>query len=567
MMTIQKLSPQLANQIAAGEVVERPASVLKELLENSLDSGATKIEIDIMHGGAKLIRVRDNGSGIPKEQLAVALERHATSKISRFDDLTTLGSFGFRGEALASISSVSRLTLTSCVEQHDAWQVQVEGAQMNAYLEPAAHPCGTTVEVKDLFFNTPARRRFLKSEKTEFTHIEAWIKRCVIAHPRIEIQLTHHGKLVQRYKPVFDSEKFRIKLAQVCGKRFSEDAVELHCEHDSIALKGYVQTGVSPAHAFQYVFLNGRVIRDRVLSHAIKQAFAQAFIEESVSYVLMLVMDAKEFDINVHPAKYEVRFHQTRWVHDFLVEAITSGLASNIKYEASAYTYKKPTVDDFSPRIPIKQYQVHEPKSPTKYSSRNYAQTNGNHQPLLNALNHEAVTDVSYISDTSQAPILEQRFFVVVWEESLRLLPIKQVAKHAYQRKFIEQFAQGMISQPLLIPISVILSEQEKKALTQHESLLTKIGFEWQITSKKCVIKKAAALFKNNDIASMWQESLRWLLDKEPSTQEQSAWFSRYCSVGNENFEPLWNYFQTSCSEIKDEMMTKSIAIPWRDFI
>lgn len=567
MMTIQKLSPQLANQIAAGEVVERPASVLKELLENSLDSGATKIEIDIIHGGAKLIRVRDNGSGIPKEQLALALERHATSKISRFDDLTTLGSFGFRGEALASISSVSRLTLTSCVEQHDAWQVQVEGAQMNAYLEPAAHPCGTTVDVKDLFFNTPARRRFLKSEKTEFTHIEAWIKRCVIAHPRIEIQLTHNGKLIQRYKPVLDSEKFRVKLAQVCGKRFSEDAVELHCEHDSIALKGYVQTGVSPAHTFQYVFLNGRVIRDRVLSHAIKQAFAQACIEESVSYVLMLAMDAKEFDINVHPAKYEVRFHQTRWVHDFLVEAITSGLASSIKYEASTFIHKKTIIDDFSPRIPVKQYQVREPKPPTKYSSQNYAQTSDNSQLFLKSTHYEAMDNVSCIAESSFAPILEQRFFVVVWQENLRLLPIKQVAEHAYQRKFIEQLAKGLTGQPLLIPISVILSEQEKKALTQHEGLLTKIGFEWQLTSKSCVVKKAPALFKNNDIVSMWQESLTWLFDKKPSIQEQSVWFSRYCSVENENSEQLWNYFQANCSEIKDEMMTQSIVIPWRDFI
>ncbi|MGL4713261.1 MAG: DNA mismatch repair endonuclease MutL, partial [Shewanella sp.] len=197
-MGIQILPPQLANQIAAGEVVERPASVVKELVENSLDAGASRVDIDIDKGGSKLIKIRDNGSGIPKEELALALSRHATSKLHTLDDLEAILSFGFRGEALASISSVSRLSLTSrTAEQTEAWQAHAEGADMAVKVMPAAHPIGSTIEVVDLFFNTPARRRFLKSDKTEFTHIDEWLKRIALVRGDIHFTLTHNGKTVR----------------------------------------------------------------------------------------------------------------------------------------------------------------------------------------------------------------------------------------------------------------------------------------------------------------------------------------------------------------------------------
>ncbi|MGB6135317.1 MAG: DNA mismatch repair endonuclease MutL, partial [Shewanella sp.] len=224
-MAIELLPPQLANQIAAGEVVERPASVVKELVENSLDAGATRVEIDIDKGGSKLIRIRDNGMGIAKDELALALSRHATSKVHSLDDLEAILSFGFRGEALASISSVSRLTLTSkTAEQSEAWQAYAEGSQMDVKVTPAAHPQGSTIEVVDLFFNTPARRRFLKSDKTEFTHIDEWLKRIAMARSDIHFALTHNGKQVRQYRPANTDIQTQQRLAQICGRAFAEQA-------------------------------------------------------------------------------------------------------------------------------------------------------------------------------------------------------------------------------------------------------------------------------------------------------------------------------------------------------
>ena len=215
-MAIRILSPQLANQIAAGEVVERPASVVKELVENSLDAGASKIEIDIENGGAGLIRVRDNGCGIAKDELALALARHATSKISDADDLEAILSLGFRGEALASISSVSRLTLTSrTAEQTEAWQVYVQGRDMQAVIKPAAHPVGSTVEVANLFFNTPARRKFLRTDKTEFAHIDEVIRRIALAKFNIAFNLSHNGKMVRQYRPAVTPEQQLKRVAAI----------------------------------------------------------------------------------------------------------------------------------------------------------------------------------------------------------------------------------------------------------------------------------------------------------------------------------------------------------------
>jgi DNA mismatch repair protein MutL len=328
-MPIHILPPQLANQIAAGEVVERPASVVKELVENSLDAGATRVDIDIDKGGSKLIRIRDNGSGIPKDELALALSRHATSKVHSLDDLEAILSFGFRGEALASISSVARLTLTSKTEeQAEAWQAHAEGSQMDVSLMPAAHPQGSTIEVVDLFFNTPARRRFLKSDKTEFTHIDEWLKRIAIVRTDIHFSLTHNGKLVRQYRAANTEIQLQQRLAQICGRAFAEQAINLACEHDGLSLEGYIQSphdnSVSDTN---YFYVNGRLVRDKLVNHAVRQAFAEHQWLRQPSYVLKLNLDPHQVDVNVHPAKHEVRFHQSRYVHDFILQALQSALA------------------------------------------------------------------------------------------------------------------------------------------------------------------------------------------------------------------------------------------------
>lgn len=322
-MSIEILPARLANQIAAGEVVERPASVVKELVENSLDAGATRIQIDIERGGHKLIRIRDNGSGIDKDELTLALSRHATSKLKSLDDLENICSLGFRGEALASISSVSRLTLSSKTQhQEAAWQAFAEGRDMAVQVKPTAHPNGTTIEVKDLFFNTPARRKFLRTEKTEFTHIDELIKRIALSRFDVSITLTHNDKVVRQYRAKTDPAQAITRVAQVAGKAFAEQGLYIESGEPGLQLHGWVLP-VGSANTTQYTYVNNRMMRDKLILHAIRQAFEEvAGQEELPGFVIYIDIDPRQVDVNVHPAKHEVRFHQGRLVHDFILQAI-----------------------------------------------------------------------------------------------------------------------------------------------------------------------------------------------------------------------------------------------------
>ena len=329
-MAINLLPPQLANQIAAGEVVERPASVVKELLENSLDAGATTIDIDIDKGGAKLIRIRDNGCGISRDDLKLALARHATSKISTLDDLEAIMSMGFRGEALASISSVSRLTLTSrTASQEEAWQAYAEGRDMTVAVKPAAHPVGSTVGVLVLCYNTPARRKFLRTEKTEFGHIDEVVRRIALSRFDVSINLTHNGKRVRQYRAAKETHQHHRRLSAICGNHFVDQAMQLTWEHGDLAIKGWVEHPLAPVQSseIQYCYVNGRMMRDRLINHAIRQAY-EGYLqgEQQPSYVLYLTVDPHQVDVNVHPAKHEVRFHESRLVHDFIYQAVLSVL-------------------------------------------------------------------------------------------------------------------------------------------------------------------------------------------------------------------------------------------------
>ncbi len=333
-MAIKILPARLANQIAAGEVVERPASVVKELVENSLDSGATRIDIDIDKGGAKLIRVRDNGKGIVKDELGLALSRHATSKIHTLDDLEAIMSLGFRGEALASISSVSRLTITSRpATQEQAWAAQSEGRDMAVKLLPAAHPIGTSVEVLDLFFNTPARRKFLRTEKTEFAHIDELIKRIALSRFDVTINLRHNSKLVKQYRAAKTEAQAEKRIAAVCGNSFVRNMLKIELEHQGLKLHGWITTpdGARQQSDLQYCYVNGRMMRDKLINHAIRQSYQTSLRpEQFATYVLFIDIDPHQVDVNVHPAKHEVRFHQARLVHDFIYQALADALAQSL---------------------------------------------------------------------------------------------------------------------------------------------------------------------------------------------------------------------------------------------
>lgn len=356
-MTIKILPARLANQIAAGEVVERPASVVKELVENSLDSGATRIDIDIEKGGAKLIRVRDNGKGIVKDELGLALSRHATSKIHTLDDLEAIMSLGFRGEALASISSVSRLTMTSRpAAQEQAWSAYSEGRDMKVKLQPTAHPIGTSVEVLDLFFNTPARRKFLRTEKTEFAHIDELLKRIALSRFDVTINVRHNGKMIRQYRAAKNQLQTEKRIAAVCGNAFVRNMLRIELEHQGLKLHGWITTpeGARQQSDLQYCYVNGRMMRDKLINHAIRQSYETSLKpDQFAAYVLFIELDPHQVDVNVHPAKHEVRFHQARLVHDFIYQALADALAQSSVID-------KPHVNEsaFHHADPVESFEV-----------------------------------------------------------------------------------------------------------------------------------------------------------------------------------------------------------------
>ncbi|MEX0915279.1 MAG: DNA mismatch repair endonuclease MutL, partial [Wenzhouxiangellaceae bacterium] len=329
-MPIRGLPAHLVNQIAAGEVIERPASVVKELAENSLDAGADRIRIDIDGGGERRIRITDNGGGIPPDEIELALQPHATSKISSLEDLEAVASLGFRGEALASIASVSRLSLGSRpVDAESGMRLECDGGKAGE-VAPFATPPGTVVEVRDLFFNTPARRKFLKTERTEYNHIDELVKRLALARMDVAFELRHNGKASRNLPGANDDQARLARVERVCGGDFVDAALSIETEHSGLKLHGWIaRPAFSRSQAdMQYFFVNGRLVRDRLVTHAIRQAYSDVLYSgRHPAYVLMLEIDPARVDVNVHPQKTEVRFRDGRLVHDFLFSMLNRALA------------------------------------------------------------------------------------------------------------------------------------------------------------------------------------------------------------------------------------------------
>ena len=326
MPRIQQLPNSLINQIAAGEVIERPASVVKEIIENAIDAGATQIDIDIEDGGGKLIRVRDNGCGIHPDDLALAFATHATSKIRNLDDLEHISTLGFRGEALPSIASVSKTTLTSRAEgESSAWRIS---PHLGDAISPAAHPPGTTIEIRDLFYNTPARKKFLKSERTERQHIQQLVQNLALSHDGITIRLNNHGKPLG----VYGGEGLAARIASVLGDDLLEQALPIDARAADMHLYGWVglPTSATNQPERQYFYINGRIIRDKIIAHAIRQAYQDMLYHgRHPVYVLYLDIAPEHIDVNAHPAKHEVRFRESRLTHDFLYSSLHHALRGN----------------------------------------------------------------------------------------------------------------------------------------------------------------------------------------------------------------------------------------------
>lgn len=529
-MPIQLLPPQLANQIAAGEVVERPASVVKELVENSLDAGARHIEIEIEKGGSKLIRIRDNGCGIAEQELVLALSRHATSKISSLADLEQIVSLGFRGEALASISSVSRLTLTSkTANQASAWQASAEGRDMAVQVRPAAHPEGTSIEVLDLFFNTPARRRFLRSDKTEFSHIDELIKRLALSRFDVGWTLTHNGQSVRRL-PITDTQAARQKrLAALCGRSFAEQALWIESQYGQIKLSGWLLAAEAcqQTAACQYSYVNGRMMRDKLLNHAIRQAYGERLSAElQPAFVLYLELDAAEVDVNVHPAKHEVRFHQARLVHDFVVQALADALAqASVAPVLGAaavdavpgYVYPVagqqdvPSPGYLSAREPVRAAELQaEPAVSGNSRTASYRSINqGSQSQLLKPaqaqqqMQYLAANQAAVPADVAMkaAPylLLENRF-VLCHNEETALAPLLLVDLAASVAPCWQQQVQ---TAALLLPLRLSLTAAELPVLLSFAETLEALGFDLLIKDNTAIVRAVPIWLRHTSI-SQW---------------------------------------------------------------
>ncbi|HDL1113503.1 TPA: DNA mismatch repair endonuclease MutL [Mannheimia haemolytica] len=552
---IHILPPQLANQIAAGEVVERPASVVKELVENSLDAGANTIQIDIEKGGSQLIRIRDNGCGISKQDLPLALARHATSKISSLEDLEAILSLGFRGEALASISSVSRLTLTSrTAEQTEAWQAYAQGREMAVEIQPASHPIGTTIEVANLFFNTPARRKFLRTDKTEFAHIDEVVRRIALAKPNISFSLSHNGKIVRQYRKVQDNsvEQQQKRVAAICGDEFIQHSTYIDWQHGDLHLHGWVG---SPALArlqndLCYSYVNGRMMRDKTINHAIRQAYGDSIASGYYpAFVIFLDLDPTMVDVNVHPAKHEVRFHQGRLVHDFILQGVLNSLqqtqptlelrnevneplpsyvqdtnrqaagqnifVSQTAPQAAEFTQKNASRSSYTPKFERsnsvsssaqKWYKelvggdLHQTTPTIKTQSTLVEpKTEPQTEHKTEAVSQKITQIAPLASHHSQAlAIVKNQAVLIKEEENFYLLPLATLAELELKL----QLEKGQ-SQALLIPLNLSLDQQQTERWQQTKEELTELGFsisekQWQAQTRLTVLSVPQAVREQN---------------------------------------------------------------------
>ncbi|MBP2169505.1 DNA mismatch repair protein MutL [Erwinia toletana] len=574
-MPIQVLPPQLANQIAAGEVVERPASVVKELVENSLDAGATRIEIDIEKGGARLIRIRDNGCGINKDELAMALARHATSKITSLDDLEAIVSLGFRGEALASISSVSRLTLTSRTEQQsEAWQAYAEGRDMAVTIRPAAHPVGTTLEVLDLFYNTPARRKFMRTEKTEFTHIDEVVRRIALARFDVAIALTHNGKLVRQYRGVSEVSQQERRLGAICGSAFMTHALAIEWQHGDLNLRGWVAdpAGSRQVTELQYCYVNGRMMRDRLINHAIRQAYQDKLGDDhQPAYVLYLQIDPHQVDVNVHPAKHEVRFHQSRLVHDFIYQGVLSVLQETGAPQLEALADDRAPVERRQPEnrqaAGGNHFATPSPASvpPAKSSggtggganwSRQepvYQQREGAvYQQLLKTPEpprvREATTPVkpeeplqSHSNSFGRVlTVVREQYAVIERGNGLALLALV-VADRWLKQAQLDPGEEGLKPQPLLIPVRLKMARPEREAIGRFAGLLTMMGMDLQVDAQHVTLRAVPLPLRQQNLQNLIPELLGYLArqqDVAPASVAQ--WLARHTMAEH----PHWNHSQ-----------------------
>ncbi|WP_372861813.1 DNA mismatch repair endonuclease MutL [Spongiibacter sp.] len=535
MTKIRLLDPRLANQIAAGEVVERPASVVKELVENSLDAGARRVDLEVEEGGVKLIRVRDDGSGIGKDDLALALSRHATSKIAELSDLESVASLGFRGEALASISSVSRLCLSSATEGGDsAWAARSEGRDMSAVLEPVAHPRGTTVEVRDLFFNTPARRKFLRTEKTEFGHLDEVMKRQALGRFDVGFSLRHNGRAVHSLKPADSQLEQERRLAAVCGPAFMENALFIDRSAIGLRLWGWVALpGFSRSQAdLQHFYVNGRYIRDRLVAHAVRQAYRDVlFHGRHPAFVLYLELDPALVDVNVHPTKHEVRFRDGRSVHDFIFRTLHKTLADvrpeTVAQNAALTAPSEPLRDmpqqqaamplrDATWQSPGAESARQRPEHVGSLYSDTATQRVAEQLPTYQRLQEASSADDGEVPPLGYA-LAQLKGVYILAENAEGMVLVDMHAAHeriTYERMKAARAGEGLRSQPLLVPQSLAVSEREADCAEQHAAVFAELGMRVErAAAESLVVRELPVILADSQVEQLVRDVIADLLE------------------------------------------------------
>ncbi|MDP6993747.1 MAG: DNA mismatch repair endonuclease MutL [Woeseiaceae bacterium] len=521
-MPIRQLPGHLINQIAAGEVVERPASVVKELVENSLDAGAHAISIDIQAGGQKLIRIRDDGGGIPGDEMALALSRHATSKISSLDDLEAVVSLGFRGEALPSISSVARLSLISNTGE-SAWQIDADNGQVSELI-PAAHPPGTSVEIHDLFYNTPARRKFLRTERTEFGHIDKWIRRLALARPDVAFSVSHNGRSVLNLKAATDNDGRLQRITRICGEAFAAQSISVQRESDNMALSGFIglPTFNRSQADMQFWFVNGRSVSDKTLNHAVRHAYRDVlFHGRFPAYVLYLSIDPALVDANAHPAKLEVRFRDGRSVHGFVVQAIEHLLKDT-----------RPGGHDV---LPVSSNVIS--SSVYQQSSMSLPSSGGATGAVREALtSYQALTNVAMteakLPEEGAAPplgfaIAQLAGIYILAENDEGLVVVDMHAAHeriVYEKLKTSFDDKAVIRQPLLVPTGISVSEAEASLAEDSADLFVRLGLVIDRSGPtSLVLREVPALLKQSDAEALVRDVLSDLRESGTSNRVEDT--------------------------------------------
>ena len=497
-MSIRVLPDVLISQIAAGEVVERPAAALKEILENSLDAGSTDIQIELEQGGIKRIRVSDNGSGIPQDELALALTRHATSKIASLADLEQVASLGFRGEALASIAAISRVQLTSRSADADhAWTVQVEGGRLGAPA-PAARATGTTIDIQDLFFNTPARRKFLKTEATEYAHCAEAVRRLALANPGTAFTLTHNGRVQLR----LNAESAADRVRHVMGEAFERNTIAVDAAAGMLSVSGWVvrPSAATASRDSQHVFVNGRYVRDKLIVHALKEAYRDVLHHQlNPAYCLFISLPPEGVDVNVHPAKTEIRFRDSRGVHQFLFHAVERLLSTPVETGVAEM--------EVAGALDTIAVQAYRPPQQTPIALQ-VNEAMAYYAPLAQGAAAVAPANQPDVPASGDAPPLgyalgQLHGVYVLAQNAQGLVLVDMHAAHervVYEKLKTALDARAVPAQTLLIPVALTVDARDLAEISPHLDQLEAIGFAISITSPTSVaVRSVPWLLKNAD--------------------------------------------------------------------